>query len=194
VVVLAKTATAHLTDELIAQAVASIEAAEHFDFPFPRIFFRNFFPTDFYRYLVRNIPAGGYDPITGTGTRMALRLYGDDNVEKISPKLRSAWAAVSDMLTSKELETAIRMVRESNWRRERNWDRTFSVQPSMHARAKPMATSPKKLRRGDLNVLAEWIATYAPVASELVAIATVAFKSQRERDAEQPVRSVCPCY
>jgi hypothetical protein len=52
----------------------------------------------------------------------------------------------------------------------------------------------QKLRRGDLNVLAEWIATYAPVASELVAIATVAFKSQRERDAEQPVRSVCPCY
>ena len=107
-VALAKTANSYLADELIAQAVASIEAADHFASPFPHIFFRSFFPADFYRYLVRNIPSGGYDPITGTGTRMALRLYGD-NVDKISPELRSAWAAVSAMLTSKELETAIRI-------------------------------------------------------------------------------------
>ena len=105
---LAKTATSHITDELIAQAVASIEAADHFSFPFPHIFFRNFFPTGFYRDLVRSIPTEGYDPITGTGTRMALRLYGD-NVEKIDPELRSAWAAVSAMLTSKEVERAVRI-------------------------------------------------------------------------------------
>ena len=105
---LAKTATSHIADELIAQAVASIEAAEHFSFPFPHIFFRDFFPTDFYQDLLRNIPTEGYDPITGTGTRMALRLYGE-NVEKIEPELRSAWAAVSAMLTSKEVERAIRI-------------------------------------------------------------------------------------
>ena len=105
---LAKTATSHITDELIARAVASIEAADHFSFPFPHIFFRNFFPTGFYRDLVRSIPTEGYDPITGTGTRMALRLYGD-NVEKIDPELRSAWAAVSAMLTSKEVERAVRI-------------------------------------------------------------------------------------
>ena len=86
---LAKTATFHLTDELVAHAVASIEAADHFSFPFPHIFFRDFFPTDFYQDLVRSIPTEGYNPITGTGTRMALRLYGD-NVEKIDPELRSA--------------------------------------------------------------------------------------------------------
>ena len=39
---------------------------------------------------------------------MALRLYGD-NVEKIEPELRPAWAAVSAMLTSKEIERAIRI-------------------------------------------------------------------------------------
>src|SRR5260370_7948444 len=105
---LAKTAASHLTDELVAHAVASIEAADHFSFPFPHIFFRDFFPTDFYQDLVRSIPTEGYDPITGTGTRMALRLYGD-NVEKIDPELRSAWAAVSPMLTSKEVERAIRI-------------------------------------------------------------------------------------
>jgi hypothetical protein len=105
---LAKTATSDLADELIAHAVASVEAADHFSLPFPHIFFRNFFPTHFYRDLVRNIPTEGYDPITGTGTRMALRLYGE-NVERINPEVRIAWAAVSAMLTSKELETAIRI-------------------------------------------------------------------------------------
>jgi hypothetical protein len=105
---LAKTATSGLADELIAQAVASIEAADHSSFPFPHIVFRNFFPADFYRDLIGRIPTEGYDPITGTGTRMALRLYGD-NVEKIDPELRSVWASVSAMLTSKEVEKAIRI-------------------------------------------------------------------------------------
>ena len=106
-VALAKTAPSDLADELTAHAVASIEAADHSPFPFPHIFFRNFFPADFYRDLVRSVPSEGYDPITGTGTRMALRLYGD-NVGKIEPAVRPAWAAVSAMLTSKEVEQAIR--------------------------------------------------------------------------------------
>lgn len=105
---LAKATASDLTDELIAHAVASIEAADHSPSPFPHIFFRNFFPADFYRDLVRSIPTKGYDPITGSGTRMALRLYGD-NVEQIEPELRPAWAAVSAMLTSKEVEQAIRV-------------------------------------------------------------------------------------
>ncbi len=100
--------TSDLTNELIAQAVASIEAADYSAFPFPHIFFRNFFPADFYRDLIRNVPTEGYDPITGTGTRMALRLYGD-KVDKIEPEVRAMWAAVSAMLTSKEVEDAIRL-------------------------------------------------------------------------------------
>ncbi len=105
---LAKATESDLTAELIAHAVASIEAADYAPSPFPHIFFRNFFPADFYQDLVRNIPTKGYDPITGTGTRMALRLYGE-NVEQIEPELRPAWAAVSAMLTSKEVEQAIRV-------------------------------------------------------------------------------------
>jgi len=104
---LAETVPSDLADELTAHAVASIETAEHSTFPFPHIVFRNFFPADFYRDLIRSVPAQGYDPITGTGTRMALRLYGE-NIEKIEPALRPAWAAVSTMLTSKEVERAIR--------------------------------------------------------------------------------------
>jgi hypothetical protein len=106
-VALAEAASSDLVGELTAHAVASIEAADHFSFPFPHIVFSNFFPADLYRDLVRNIPTEGYDPITSTGTRVALRLYGE-NIGKIDPALRSAWAAVSTMLTSTELEGAIR--------------------------------------------------------------------------------------
>ncbi len=104
---LAETVHTSLVDTLTAHAVASIEAADHFSSPFPHIVFGNFFPKDFYRDLIRSTPTQGYDPITGTGTRMALRLYGE-NVEKIDASLRPAWAAVSAMLTSESIERAIR--------------------------------------------------------------------------------------
>jgi hypothetical protein len=97
-----------MVDDLVAQAVASIEAAEYSSTPFPHIVFRNFFPVDFYNRLIRDVPARGYDPITGSGTRMALRLYGE-NLDKVEPALRPAWSAVSAVLTSKRLESAIRV-------------------------------------------------------------------------------------
>ena len=100
-------APASLVDELTVHAVRSIEAADHSASPFPHIVFRDFFPADFYRDMIRSVPTQGYDPITGTGTRMALRLYGE-NVDKIEPSLRPAWAAVSAMLTSMPVEQAIR--------------------------------------------------------------------------------------
>jgi hypothetical protein len=105
---LAEKPTSLLEDELVAHAVASIEAAEYFSTPFPHIVFRDFFPAAVYRDLLRNIPREGYDPITGSGTRMALRLYGE-NVDRIEPELRGLWAAASDVLTSKRLEDAIRI-------------------------------------------------------------------------------------
>jgi hypothetical protein len=101
-------AQSDVVDDLVSQAIASIEAAEYSSAPFPHIMFRNFFPDDFYRKLIRNVPARGYDHITGSGTRMALRLYGE-NLERIEPGLRPAWAAVSAVLTSKRLERAIRV-------------------------------------------------------------------------------------
>jgi hypothetical protein len=105
--VLAQTLGPDLVDELTAHAVASIETADHFSFPFPHIVFRNFFPADFWRDLVRSVPTEGYGRITATGSRVALRLYGE-HIEKIDPALRPVWAAVSAMLTSKEVERAIR--------------------------------------------------------------------------------------
>lgn len=104
---LAEPAPASLVDELTAHALASIEDADYFFSPFPHIIFRNFFPPDFYNDLTRSIPSEGYDPITASGTRMALRLYGD-NLEEIHTALRPLWAAASSALTSKKLELAIR--------------------------------------------------------------------------------------
>lgn len=75
--------------------------------PFPHTVFRNFFPTAFYRHPVRHVPTKRSDPITGTGTRIALRLYGE-NVGKIEQPLRHEWAAVSTMLTLKAVEQTIR--------------------------------------------------------------------------------------
>jgi hypothetical protein len=96
-----------LVDELIAHAVASIESADHSPAPFPHIVFRDFFPRDFYQELIGSVPTKGYDPITGTGTRMALRLYGD-HIKNIEPAFQPVWEAASSMLTSKEVEFAIR--------------------------------------------------------------------------------------
>ncbi len=104
---IAKAEQHSLVQELIDHAVASVEAADGFSLPFPHIFFRNFFPEDFYAEMIRSIPTEGYDPINGQGTRMALRLYGA-NVDKVDADMREMWAVVSAMLTSREVENAIR--------------------------------------------------------------------------------------
>lgn len=105
---IAETSETTLAQSLIAHAVGSLEAAEHFALPFPHIFFRDFFPADFYKDLIGSFPSdAAYDKITGTGTRTALRLYGD-NIDKVDAGVRAMWAAVSEMLTSAEVEQAIR--------------------------------------------------------------------------------------
>ncbi|MDQ6433548.1 hypothetical protein RB623_05725 [Mesorhizobium sp. LHD-90] len=91
--------------ELIRHVVASIDASDRYSLPFPHIFFRDFFPSDFYAELIKSIPTGGYYRITSA--RMALRLYGD-NLAKIDGDVRDLWADVSETLTSPEVEDAIR--------------------------------------------------------------------------------------
>jgi len=102
-----KVSQSGLLDDLIAHAVASIDAADHSPDPFPHIVFRDFFPDGFYRELLGSVPTRGYDPITGTGSRMALRLYGE-HIKNVEPALQPLWEAASSMLTSREVEDAIR--------------------------------------------------------------------------------------
>ena len=115
-----------VTRELIDHAVASIEAADCFSLPFPHIFFRDFFPTDFYAEMIEAVPENGFDRIKGNGTRMALRLYGD-NVGKIEGRLRDMWIAVSEVLTSREVETAIREQLEQGLEIRARGDKVKSV-------------------------------------------------------------------
>src|SRR5690349_11925638 len=105
---LAQVSPSVLADDLVAHALVSIAAADYFASPFPHIVFRDFFPADFYSDLVRRIPTQGYDPITASGTRLALRIYGE-NIDRIDPALRPLWEAVSTVLTSKAIERAIRI-------------------------------------------------------------------------------------
>jgi hypothetical protein len=130
-----------LTQELIDHAVASIDAADRFSLPFPHIFFRDFFPKPFYAELIRSIPTEGYDPITGTGTRMALRLYGD-NVDKVDAGVRDMWAAVSQTLTSPEVEAAIRRQLHEGLEIRARGDKLASVE-DLRLVAKPVLYSDK---------------------------------------------------
>lgn len=133
--------TSSLTRELTRHAVASIEAADRFSLPFPHIFFRDFFPKDFYADLIKSIPTEGYDPIKGDGTRMALRLYGD-NVAKVDPELRAMWAAVSETLTSREVENVIRRQLQEGLEIRARGDKVASV-GDLRLVAKPVLYSDK---------------------------------------------------
>jgi hypothetical protein len=116
-----------LRDELIAHAVGSLENAEHFSLPFPHIFFRDFFPADFYQDLINSYPQdAAYGNIKGKGLRTALRLYGD-NIDAIEDSVREKWAAVSAMLASPEIETAIRRRLEDGLEIRRRGDKLASV-------------------------------------------------------------------
>ncbi|RST86093.1 hypothetical protein EJC49_12400 [Aquibium carbonis] len=97
-----------LGEELVGHAVRSVEAAETFSDPFPHIFFRDFFPTDFYARLLEAFPPDDrFDRLKGDGTRLALRLYGD-HVDRIDNEQRALWSAVSAVLVSERLEAAVR--------------------------------------------------------------------------------------
>lgn len=95
------------TRELIDHAVASIDTADRFYDPFPHIFFRNFFPDSFYAQMLQAFPKEGFSSIARNDTRLELRLY-DEHIDKIENAVRDTWRAVSEVLTSPEIEDAIR--------------------------------------------------------------------------------------
>jgi len=105
---LASAQSSTLLDELIDHAVGSIEAAELSNAPFPHLVFRDFFPRAFYRDLIRSFPEASFRPIAATDThRTTVRLYGSHLLE-LQRELQTLWGAVSGMLTSLQVESAIR--------------------------------------------------------------------------------------
>lgn len=95
-------------EALTAHASASVRMAETYSSPFPHIFFRDFFPTAFYRGLVDNPPADAtFDALNHHRTRFAARLY-DAHAEETDPDEDGRWRKVSAVLQSAELEAVIR--------------------------------------------------------------------------------------
>lgn len=93
---------------LIRHAVDSIQAAEHFANPFPHIVFTDLLPDDIYRTVIDSFPPDSiFDKLTKDGSRMSLDLEGP-GLERIDPGIRRIWALVSAMLSSKEIEAAVR--------------------------------------------------------------------------------------
>ena len=135
----AKLEPSSLARELIGHAVASIDASDRYSLPFPHIFFRDFFPNDFYADLIKSIPTEGYAPITGA--RLALRLYGD-NIGKVDADVREMWAAVSETLTSPEVEDAIRRQLHEGLEIRARGDKVNSVE-DLKLVAKPVLYSDK---------------------------------------------------
>lgn len=124
-------------DELISHAVRSLDQAEHFSSPFPHIFFRDFFPKDFYERMIRAYPADvEYEKITQDGRRTALRLYGE-HVERLEDQVRETWDAVSAVLTSAEVAGAIRRRLADGLEIRRRGDKFASVE-DLQLVAKPV--------------------------------------------------------
>lgn len=93
--------------ELIDHAVRSIQAADRFSSPFPHIFFRDFFPKNFYHQMIRSLPTDGFQSISRNATRLELRLYGE-TLTRVDGAVRDMWTAVSEALVSREVQNAIR--------------------------------------------------------------------------------------
>lgn len=123
--------------ELLRHAVGSVESAETFGDPFPHIFFRDFFPADFYARLLASFPPDTrFDRLKGDGTRLALRLYGD-HVRRLDPELRELWSAVAAVLASPELEVAVRAKLVEGMEIRRRGERAASVD-QLRTIAKPV--------------------------------------------------------
>jgi len=94
---------------VLAHALASIAAAEVHSAPFPHIFFRNFFPQDFYDGLTAALPGEGcFKPLGDKeGARFVAKIYGGNlSRDDLDPSGR--WQQVSEVLRSPLLEDAIR--------------------------------------------------------------------------------------
>jgi hypothetical protein len=95
-------------DPLVPHAVASIEAAEVFSLPFPHIFYRDFFPADFYEELIASLPGDAcFERLSRAGTRFAARIYGE-HVDHPDLDPSGRWQRVAALLAAPEIEAALR--------------------------------------------------------------------------------------
>jgi hypothetical protein len=89
-------------------ATRAILNAQSFESPYPHILFRDFFPAEFYRRLLNNFPdSEKFVGLNGNGTRREFNLY-DERIDPGSEAGRVAWSIVRRVLSSTEIESALR--------------------------------------------------------------------------------------
>ena len=85
---------------VLETAVNAIVRAESFERPYPLILFRDFFPADFYRRLLRRFPdVDRFAGLNGDGTRREYALY-DERSDPGSEEARELWGIVRRILAS----------------------------------------------------------------------------------------------
>ena len=95
-------------DELVAHGVQSMLAAKVFSSPYPHMAFENFWPQDFYAELQAKRPEpGNYVQLNGANTRRQFTLF-DGSCDAGDDERRELWKLVSDVLSSPEIEAALR--------------------------------------------------------------------------------------
>jgi hypothetical protein len=101
---------------VLESATKAIRDAQSFDAPYPHILFRDFFPSEFYRRLLKNFPdSEKFVGLNGDGTRREFNLY-DERVDPGSEEGRAAWAIVRRVLSSAEMASALRAKLERGFR------------------------------------------------------------------------------
>jgi hypothetical protein len=101
---------------VLGHATGAILNAQTFEAPYPLILFRDFFPAEFYRRLLKNFPANDrFVQLNGEGTRRQYNLY-DERVEPGSEEGRAAWSIVRRVLSSPEIASALRSKLDAGFR------------------------------------------------------------------------------
>ncbi len=94
--------------ELVDHGVKSIMAARVFSKPYPHMAYENFWPEDFYQLLLSRRPKPeGYVQLNGANTRRQFTLF-DGSCDAGDDERRALWKLVSDVLSSPEIEAALR--------------------------------------------------------------------------------------
>jgi hypothetical protein len=103
-------------EAVLESATSAILNAQSFERPYPLILFRNFFPDEFYRHLLQRFPAvDRFVGLNGDGTRREYHLY-DERSDPGSEEAREIWGIVRRVLSSPEIETALRTKLDAGFR------------------------------------------------------------------------------
>ena len=101
---------------VLDHATGAVLNAQTFEAPYPLILFRDFFPAEFYRRLLKNFPANDrFVQLNGEGTRRQYNLY-DERADPGSEEGRAAWSIVRRVLSSPEIALALRSKLDAGFR------------------------------------------------------------------------------